>query len=140
METIMIKTKIFAAAAAVTLLAGTAAMAQDITPRSSVTNRGYDSNAAYGDNWDNDGPSYRGYRGGYARYGNDWDRGNNWDRGQGWSGGSAGIPTRSDRGANNGYSGGDNGAYRSGYAQRNGFVCEPGTVFINPNGIRTLCQ
>ena len=126
----MIKTKIFAAAAAVSMLAATTAMAQDISARGSVYNLGYDSNAAYGDNWDNDGPVYRG---GYARYGNDWDRGN------GWSGGSAGIPTRSDRGASNGYSGGDNG-YRGGYAARNGFVCQPGTVFINENGIRTLCQ
>src|SRR5664279_733210 len=107
METIMIKTKISAAVAALTVLAGTAAMAQDITPRSSVPNRGYNSNAYYNDNWDNDGPAYRG---GYARYGNDWDRG------EGWSGDSAGIPTRSDRGATNGYSGGDSGAYRSGYA------------------------
>lgn len=131
----MIRTKIFAAAAAVTMLAATTAMAQDITPRSSVYNRGYDSNAAYGDNWDNDGP---GYRGGDARYGNNgnWDRGDNWDRGNG----SAGVPFRSDRGASNGYSGGGNNGYRGGYAQRNGFVCEPGTVFINSNGIRTLCQ
>lgn len=124
----MTRTKIFAAAAALTMLAATTAMAQDYRSY----NRGYDSNAAYGDNWDNDGPAYRG---GSARYGNDWDRGDN-----GWSGGSAGVPTRSDRGASNGYSGGDNGAYRGGYASRNGFVCQPGTVFINENGIRTLCQ
>ena len=26
------------------------------------------------------------------------------------------------------------------YAQRNGFVCVPGTVFTNLNGIRTICQ
>ncbi len=133
----MTRTKIFAAAAAVTMLAATTAMAQDISPRGSVYNngynynRGYDANAAYGDNWDNDGPSYRG---GYARYGNDWDRGD------GWNGkSSTGIPTRSDRGASNGYSGGDTG-YRGGYASRNGFVCQPGSVFINENGIRTLCQ
>ena len=121
----MTRTKIFAAAAALTMLAATTAMAQDYRSY----NRGYDSNAAYGDNWDNDGPAYRG---GSARYGNNYDGG--------YYGGSAGVPTRSDRGASNGYSGGDNGAYRSGYAQRNGFVCEPGTVFINSNGIRTLCQ
>ena len=126
----MTRTKIFAAAAALTMLAATTAMAQDYRGY----NRGYDSNAAYGDNWDdNDGPAYRG---GSARYGNNWDRGDNWDRGNG----SAGVPFRSDRGASNGYSGGGNNGYRGGYAQRNGFVCEPGTVFINSNGIRTLCQ
>ena len=127
----MIKTTIFAAAAAVTMLAATTAMAQDYRSY----NRGYDSNAAYG-TWDDDAPPAPVYRGGYgARYGSDWDRGDGWNGNS-----SAGIPTRSDRGASNGYSGGNNGAYRSGYAQRNGFVCEPGTVFINSNGIRTLCQ
>ena len=124
----MTRTKIFAAAAALTMLAASSAMAQDYRSY----NRGYDSNAAYGDNWDNDGPAYRG---GDARYGNNWDRGDNWERGNS----SAGIPTRSDRGASNGSSGGDTG-YRGGYASRNGFVCQPGTVFINENGIRTLCQ
>ncbi len=121
----MIRTKIFAAAAALTLLGVTGAMAQDY--RGLGYSRGYDANAAYGDNWDN-GPAYRG---GYAPYGNNYDGG--------YYGGSAGIPTRSDRGASNGYNGGDNG-YRPGYASRNGFVCQPGTVFINENGIRTLCQ
>lgn len=128
----MINTKIVAAATALTLLTGTAAMAQDISPRGSMWNRGYDSNAYYGDNWNN-GDQY--YRGGYARYGNDWDRDDGY-RGPS----SAGIPTRSDRGASNGFSGNDEAVYRSGYAQRNGFVCQPGSVFINENGLRTLCQ
>ena len=34
----------------------------------------------------------------------------------------------------------DGGWYGQTYSQRNGFVCEPGTVFTNANGIRTLCQ
>ena len=116
-------TKIFAAAAAVTMLAATTAMAQDYRGY----DRGYDANAAYG-TWDDDDAPV--YRGGSARYGSDWNGG---------YGNSAGIPTRSDRGASNGYSGGNTG-YRGGYAARNGFVCEPGTIFLNSNGIRTLCQ
>ncbi len=34
----------------------------------------------------------------------------------------------------------DNGFEGRTYSQRNEFVCVPGTVFTNTNGIRTLCQ
>ena len=34
----------------------------------------------------------------------------------------------------------DNGFDSRTYSQRNEFVCVPGTVFTNTNGIRTLCQ
>ena len=34
----------------------------------------------------------------------------------------------------------DNGFDTRSYAQRNEFVCVPGTVFTNINGIRTICQ
>ena len=34
----------------------------------------------------------------------------------------------------------DNGLDTRTYAQRNEFVCVPGTVFTNTNGIRTICQ
>ena len=34
----------------------------------------------------------------------------------------------------------DDGFFGQTYAQRNGIVCEPGTVYTNLNGIRTLCQ
>jgi hypothetical protein len=37
---------------------------------------------------------------------------------------------------NNGY----NGAYDNGYAVRNGFVCQPGTVFRGEDGRPHLCQ
>lgn len=33
-----------------------------------------------------------------------------------------------------------NGWYGQSYNQRNQFVCEPGTVFADANGVRTLCQ
>jgi hypothetical protein len=36
----------------------------------------------------------------------------------------------------NGYVGG----YDNGYATRNGFVCQPGTVFRGEDGRRYLCQ
>lgn len=32
------------------------------------------------------------------------------------------------------------GYYDDGYARRNNFVCQPGTVFRNENGKPTLCQ
>jgi hypothetical protein len=38
------------------------------------------------------------------------------------------------------YDNGYNGAYDSGYAARNGFVCQPGTVFRGEDGRRHLCQ
>jgi hypothetical protein len=38
------------------------------------------------------------------------------------------------------YDNGYNGAYDNGYAARNGFVCQPGTLFRGEDGRRHLCQ
>ena len=38
------------------------------------------------------------------------------------------------------YDNGYDGDYRSDYARRNGFVCEPGTIFRGEDGRRHLCQ
>jgi hypothetical protein len=38
------------------------------------------------------------------------------------------------------YDTGNRGWYGQGYAQRNGFVCQPGTWFRGDDGLRHLCQ
>jgi hypothetical protein len=38
------------------------------------------------------------------------------------------------------YNNGNNGWYGQGYAERNGFVCQPGTWFRGQDGRRHLCQ
>jgi hypothetical protein len=45
-------------------------------------------------------------------------------------------PFRDSYGYDNGY----NGRYDRGYAARNGFVCQPGTLFRGEDGRRHLCQ
>ena len=57
---------------------------------------------------------------------------------------AAAIATSPFRGSyayDNGYDGGyDRGYVNSGYAVRNGFVCQPGTWFRGEDGRRHLCQ
>lgn len=38
------------------------------------------------------------------------------------------------------YDNGDRGGYGQSYAQRNGFVCQPGTWFKGEDGRRHICQ
>jgi hypothetical protein len=38
------------------------------------------------------------------------------------------------------YDNGYDGGYDNGYAARNGFVCQPGTVFRGEDGRQHLCQ
>ena len=45
-----------------------------------------------------------------------------------------------NEGANNGWNGFDNGWNRQTYAQRNGFVCQPGSWFKGEDGRPHLCQ
>jgi len=45
-----------------------------------------------------------------------------------------------NEGGNNGWNGSDNGWNRQSYAQRNGFVCQPGSWFKGEDGRPHLCQ
>jgi hypothetical protein len=45
-----------------------------------------------------------------------------------------------NNGYNTGWNGSDNGWYHQSYAERNGFVCQPGTWFKGEDGRRHICQ
>ena len=49
------------------------------------------------------------------------------------------ITVLNNDGANNGWNG-DNGWNNQSYAQRNGFVCQPGTWFRGDDGRQHPCQ
>jgi hypothetical protein len=125
-------TKFLAAAAFAATAIASPAMAQDVV-RQPVVNSGYTYNNGYYDN----GYGYR-------------------DRGF-WPGdvaagvvgdaiGTAGaIATAPFRALDNSYAydsnyNTNNRAYRESYAQRNGFVCQPGTLFRGEDGRKHICQ
>ena len=58
-----------------------------------------------------------------------------------WDDGSAGaIATAPFRGDSNAYYNNGDRSWSQSYAQRNGFVCQPGTWFVGQDGLRHLCQ
>ena len=55
--------------------------------------------------------------------------------------GTAGaIATAPFRGDSNAYYNNGDGNWSQSYAQRNGFVCQPGTWFVGQDGLRHICQ
>lgn len=123
----MISTKILAAAAVLSALIATPVLAQDMINRRAAVQRNHYTNAYYN------------------------DRNNGFWPGQVAAGivggviGTAGaIATAPFRGAyaydtGDAYPGGDY-RFSPGYAERNGFVCQPGTLFRGEDGRRHICQ
>lgn len=92
---------------------------------------GWNNNYAYSDGYDRSGYNTRNNRVGYRE---SYASANNYGR----VGAFATAPYTNPYEFNRVDVG--NGSFNQGYNQRNQFVCEPGTVFTNVNGIRTLCQ
>jgi hypothetical protein len=116
----MTKTKLFAAAAILSTLVASPVLARDMNGRV-VTQPGYDysyDNRADSGFWPADVAA--GVVGGAV----------------GTAGAIATAPFRGAYAYDNGY----DGDYRGDYARRNGFVCEPGTIFRGEDGRRHLCQ
>jgi hypothetical protein len=126
---------------------------QNLGPGNPYTNGGYRRHAAYGDNGYNNadnGWNNHGWNNGWNN--NGW---NNHDTGfwpgdvaagvvggaVGTAGAIAAAPFQSNSYAyyNNGYNNGF-GGYNQSYAQRNGFVCQPGTWFKGDDGRQHPCQ
>lgn len=114
----MTKTKLFAAAAILSTLIASPVLARDMNGR--MTQPGYDNSYNRADSgfWPADVAA--GVVGGAV----------------GAAGAIATAPFRGAYAYDNGY----DGDYRGDYARRNGFVCEPGTIFRGEDGRRHLCQ
>ena len=113
-------TKILAAAAILTAMVATPVLAQDVTPRGSIHNGAYDNTP--NDNWFRDA----------------WDAPGTIVGGAvNTAGAIASAPFRDSYAYDT--SGGYN-RYNQSYAQRNGFVCQPGTWFRGEDGLRHICQ
>jgi hypothetical protein len=118
----MSKTKLFAAAAILSTLVASPVLARDMNGR--MTQQRYDNS--------------------YQRDSGFWPA----DVAAGVVGGAVGtagaIASAPFRGAyayDNGYNGYDGDySYSQSYAQRNGFMCQPGTYFRGENGRLQLCQ
>jgi hypothetical protein len=148
----MTKLKLLGAAAIVL----TSALAGPVTAQEVVTNPGKCAQFYPNANCQNLGPGNPYTDGGYQRRtaDNGWNN-NGWNNGWNNGGLAAGVvggavgtagaiaaaPFQSNSYAyyNNGYNSGFNG-YNQSYAQRNGFVCQPGTWFKGDDGRQHPCQ
>ena len=145
----MTKFGILGAAALVAAALASPAMAQEV-----IYNPGYCAQFYPNANCQNKGPGNP-YTGSYQRGAAYHDSYNRWDDGRetgfgpgdvaagvvvgavGTAGAIAVAPFRGDSRAY--YNNGDRG-WHQGYAQRNGFVCQPGTWFRGEDGLRHICQ
>jgi hypothetical protein len=134
----MIKTGIIGAAALAVAAFATPSMAQEV-----ISNPGYCAQFYPNANCQNKGPGnpYTGSRG-HAAYGQEQGWGSSYNS---WNDGRSGFwPADAAVGVVGGAVG-TAGAiatapFRTGYAQRNGFVCTPGTWFRGEDGRRHMCQ
>jgi hypothetical protein len=118
------KLTIFGAAAIVAAALASPAMAQQV-----IYNPGYCAQFYPNANCQNKGPGNP-YTGSYQR--ETAYRGDRYRNGDvGWNNGS-----NNGRSYDNGY----NGGWNQSYAERNGFVCSPGTWFKGEDGRRHICQ
>jgi len=114
------KPTIFGAAAIVGAALASPAMAQQV-----IYNPGYCAQFYPNANCQNKGPGNP-YTGSYQRQ--TLYRGDRYRNGDvGWNGGRS-------------YDDGHNGGWSQSYAERNGFVCSPGTWFKGEDGRRHVCQ
>jgi hypothetical protein len=117
----MISTKILAAAAVLSALIATPVLAQDMNVRRAPVHRNYDANA-----YD------------HQRDTNFWPA----EVAAGIVGGAIGtagaLATAPFTGDGYGYQ--PDYRYSRGYAERNGFVCQPGTLFRGEDGRTHICQ
>ena len=139
----MTRTGIFGAAVLLAASFASPSMAQEV-----VYNPGYCAQYYPNANCQNKGPGnpyYAGYRGRAAHYGAGWQGSyNSWDDGRGgfWPADAAaavvgGTVATAGAIATAPFTA---GPYAGTYAQRNGFVCTPGTWFRGEDGRRHICQ
>ena len=121
----MTRTKLFAAAAILSTLVASPVLARDMNKGRVVTQQSYDNSYDRRDRgfWPADAAA--GIVGGAI----------------GTAGAIATAPFRDTYAYDNSYDGyGGDARYSQSYAQRNGFVCMPGTWFRGENGRMQLCQ
>jgi hypothetical protein len=148
----MTKLRLLGAAAILSTALAGPAPAQQV-----ISNPGYCAQFYPNANCQNKGPGNP-YTGSYQRRATFQDNYNRWDDGRRayrdngfWAadaaagvagaavGTAAAVATAPFRGAY-AYDPGYRGWYGQGYAQRNGFVCQPGTWFRGDDGLTHLCQ
>ena len=135
----------FFGAAAVIL---SSALASPVMAQQVITDPGYCAQFYPNANCENNGPDNP-YTGDYQLR-NGWGSNTNWNNGwhDSWNDDPWDrhytAPFRGDSYAyyndNNGWNGDNNGWNGQSYAERNGFVCQPGTWFKGADGRRHICQ
>jgi hypothetical protein len=121
----MTRLKLLTAAALVASAVATPVMAQDVPARAQVVHHANDPSDSY--------YRHHAYRNGSGFWPGDVAAGIVGGA-IGTAGAIATAPFQSDAYAYNEY------GYDNSYAARNGFVCQPGTVFRGEDGLRHLCQ
>jgi hypothetical protein len=144
----MTKLRLFGAAAAIL----SSALASPVMAQEVIYNPGYCAQFYPNANCQNKGPGNP-YTGSYQRRGAYYNSYNRWDDGRRDSGFWPGNVAAGVAGAAVGtaaavatapfrdsYAYDNSGRYDQGYAQRNGFVCQPGSLFRGEDGRTHLCQ